>query len=633
MLGTAKGPKVGRHPQDGVINRELDGLITKIVLALPLDRFDVFCECVLEASVWVRQGRLAKPDMVDRFMQAAEAYDLVADYGVDGIQNVLASTLREAAASVATVSNGHNIASTKDATLSALPALPAPPESRGDAEQGISGKWTEPDWTILDDRRGDLPEFPTDTFSAPWQDWLRRAARGAGATEGHVAVPLLGIVSSLIGTARRVRASSAWSEPCTMWTAVVGFSGAGKTPGIDVTKRALAQIEKDRAHKIADLQRQHEAQVEIAKAEHKKWQAAVTKAVEDGSEPPPMPSAAKTPAPFVAPRLYLSSVTIERIAMLLPARPSGLLMIVDELAGLFLNTSRYSGGQDDEFWLEAWNGSHYVVERVNRPSVTVDNLLVGITGGFQPDKLVRSFEGDADGMYARICFGWPEEPPYRPLTNDVAEIEPAIINALNRIINLSTEVGDTFKTACLPLSAPALSAFEAFRQQVHSQRVALVGREREWWAKAPTHVLRLAGTLSYLDWAMVGGDEPKSIEPDIMQAAIRLVGDYFWPHSRAALRQIGISQRHADARCVLLWIKAHNKNEISVQDARREALSQRLDAKETEALLDSLVAAGWLRKITVPTAGRHRVRWEVNPVLFVSAESAGSAERSGARRR
>jgi hypothetical protein len=315
--------------------------------------------------------------------------------------------------------------------------------------------------------------------------------------------------------------------------------------------------------------------------------------------------------------------------MLSAARPSGLLVIADELAGLLLNTCRYSGGQDDEFWLEAWNGGHYVVERVGRPTVEVDHLLVGITGGFQPDKLARSFDGDADGMYARFCFGWPEEPPYQALTNDVAEIEPEIINALNRLINLSVEVDGSFTPIYLPLSADALGKFEEFRQQVYSEKAGVVGREREWWAKAPTHVLRLAGTLSYLGWAIVGGDEPKQIEPDIMQAAIRLVRDYFWPHSRAALRQIGISQRHADARCVLLWIKAHNRSEISLQDARREALGQRLDAKTTGALLDGLIAAGWLKKISAPTGGRPLIRWEVNPLLFSSAESAQSAERSG----
>jgi hypothetical protein len=199
--------------------------------------------------------------------------EVLADYGVDGIQNVLANTLREAAAAAETVpSNGHDnnsldeIALRQNATLPALPALPAP---HIQPDQSITGTWVEPDWTILDDRRGELPGFPTDTFSPSWQDWLQRTARGAGATVGHVAVPLLAIASSLIGTARRVRASSSWSEPCTMWTAVVGFSGTGKTPGIDVTKRALVHIEKERKHKIAELQRHHESQVEIAKAENR----------------------------------------------------------------------------------------------------------------------------------------------------------------------------------------------------------------------------------------------------------------------------------------------------------------------------------------------------------------------------
>jgi Protein of unknown function (DUF3987) len=71
--------------------------------------------------------------------------------------------------------------------------------------------------------------------------------------------------------------------------------------------------------------------------------------------------------------------------------------------------SRYSNGSDREFWLEAWNGKHFIVERMGRPPVAIDHLLIGITGGLQPDKLVRSFQGDDDGMYARVLFSWPPE--------------------------------------------------------------------------------------------------------------------------------------------------------------------------------------------------------------------------------
>ena len=136
------------------------------------------------------------------------------------------------------------------------------------------------------------------------------------------------------------------------------------------------------------------------------------------------------PGLFVTPRLYVSEATIERHAVLLQARPRGMLLMSDELASLFLNMGRYSNGSDKEFWLEAWNGHHYVVERMGRPPVTIDHLLIGMTGGFQPDKLARSFAGDSDGMHARVLFAWPEEPAFHSLTDDVTEIEPELLNAL-----------------------------------------------------------------------------------------------------------------------------------------------------------------------------------------------------------
>jgi Protein of unknown function (DUF3987) len=143
--------------------------------------------------------------------------------------------------------------------------------------------WDDPDWSILDDRRGNLPEFPIDTLPAAWRAWLERAAHGAGATLAHIAVPLLGIVSSLIGTACRVMASRSWTQPMTNWTALVGFSGSSKTPGIDATKRALSQIERDRRTKIADLRRAHEGRVEAAKVARANWKKEVERAAEKKS--------------------------------------------------------------------------------------------------------------------------------------------------------------------------------------------------------------------------------------------------------------------------------------------------------------------------------------------------------------
>jgi hypothetical protein len=249
----------------------------------------------------------------------------------------------------------------KRTPLSDLSGLSAAEGASSDKQQAKgrkveTGTWDEPDWTLLDDRRGELPDFPVEALPASLHGWLLRAARGAGVTPGHVAVPLIGIASSLIGTARRIRACRSWSEPLSMWVAIIGFSGTGKTPGLDVTRRALSLIERDRKHKIAEMQREHETRAEKAKAEKKKWEQAVAGAVEKNLPSPPKPASATEPGPFVAPRLCVSDSTIERIAVLLQARPRGIAFVADELARLFLNMRRYSSGQDNEFWLEAWNG-------------------------------------------------------------------------------------------------------------------------------------------------------------------------------------------------------------------------------------------------------------------------------------
>jgi hypothetical protein len=349
--------------------------------------------------------------------------------------------------------------------------------------------------------------------------------------------------------------------------------------------------------------------------------------VDDGESPPPKPNAVMDVGPFVAPRICVSDATIERLASLLEVRPRGLIYVADELARLFLNMSRYSNGTDAEFWLEAWNGKHYTVERQGRAPVVLRHLLVGVIGGFQPAKLARSFEDGADGMYARFLFAWPEEADYQPLTNEVGEVEPAILNALARLIDLPAEDEDGgFAPRTISVTHEAVEHFEQFRHFLHEGKTELDGREREWFAKGPSHVLRLAGTLTYLDWAFTGGSEPQVIDGQYIESAIRLWKGYFWPHAKGALRQIGLSDKHADTRRVLRWIAAHHKDEISVKDARRKALGQRLDAADTQAVLEKLVRAGWLRQVTTKTRGRAAHRWQVNPQLFSDQLAAGSAE-------
>ena len=71
-----------------------------------------------------------------------------------------------------------------------------------------AAEWGQPDWSILDTRRGNLPEFPVGMFTDSLRAYLDRAAAGAGVTVAHVAVPLLAISSGLVGCSRMVQAST-----------------------------------------------------------------------------------------------------------------------------------------------------------------------------------------------------------------------------------------------------------------------------------------------------------------------------------------------------------------------------------------------------------------------------------------
>jgi hypothetical protein len=67
-------------------------------------------------------------------------------------------------------------------------------------------------------------------------------------------------------------------------------------------------------------------------------------------------------------------------------------------------------------------------------------------------------------------------------------------------------------------------------------------------------------------------NEGPLIGEQYVEAAVRLWREYFWPHSRAALRQIGLTEKHTKAHRVLCWIRTNRKAEVSLLDVRARAL-------------------------------------------------------------
>jgi hypothetical protein len=203
---------------------------------------------------------------------------------------------------------------------------------------------------------------------------------------------------------------------------------------------------------------------------------------------------------------------------------------------------------------------------------------------------------------------WPDEPGYRPLTN----------NALTRIVSLDSGCGETGEFAprsCRCLRRPSKS-LSSFGKAYIPERTLWTAGNGNGGAKCRHRPCAL-GALSH---GCTGPWPRRTSRPRLrshfVENATCLLHEFFWPHSRAALRQIGLNERHVNERRLLRWIAASNRTEISLMDARRDALGQTVDAEETKSILGVLVRSKWLRHVVTETGGRALHRWLVNPALF-----------------
>ena len=107
-------------------------------------------------------------------------------------------------------------------------------------------------------------------------------------------------------------------------------------------------------------------------------------------------------------------MTIERVATLLAtAAPKGLLIVRDELAGWITGMNAYNDA-GRAFWIEAFGGRPYRVERQKHPEpIIVPRLAVSVFGGVQPDRLGPLMREADDGLLARILWAWPDPIPFR----------------------------------------------------------------------------------------------------------------------------------------------------------------------------------------------------------------------------
>ena len=310
--------------------------------------------------------------------------------------------------------------------------------------------------------------------------------------------------------------------------------------------------------------------------------------------------------------------------MLALAAPKGLLILRDELAGWFKGMTAYNEA-GRAFWIEAYGGRPYRVERVKHPQpIDVPRLAVSVLGGTQPDKLVEMMDEADDGLLARMCWFWPD-----PVAFHLASVAPATewaIAALDRLrlLDLATEsADDTPAPLLVPLSADARADMETFGQDMQARQQEAAGLMRSACGKARGTVLRLSLVMEYLWWCASEGMQapPKQITGNGFAAAAALVSDYLMPMSERVYGDAATSAPDRNAATLARWIVKQRPAEVNVRKLQREVRLPGLsDAASIHEAAGALVEAGWLaERLKGNGNGRPKASYAANPHLWTVA--------------
>jgi len=482
--------------------------------------------------------------------------------------------------------------------------------------------WPDPAPRFMRDEVPPAPALPlTEVFGPRWAAWIVSAAEAKSAPPDYVVAALLPVVGAAIGNTRWAMPWAGWAEPPILWTMAIGNPSSNKSPGLDAVLTPLRKVEREKRREVEVEHAVWTEAAELAKIAESTWKEAVKRALKEGEDAPQRPTETNPgPEPFL-PRLACADATVERLAVIAAEQSRGTLLTRDELAGWLQGMTRYAGGGSDRpFWLEAYGGRSYTVERMGRPPVSVEHLTIGVLGGIQPDRLrTLLFKSDDDGLLARFLPFWPDPAPIRRPQG--LPDEDFIYAALARLhgLKMATNERDELRPWWVPFSEGAKGQLDALRLNVRTWERDADGLLLSFMGKLPGLSVRLSLILTFLDWVAVGGDEPMEIDAETFGRATRFIGSYVLPMARRAYADASLSKPEQAARRLLAVIRVQGWERFSSREVQRLDRKGLTTAAELAPALDVLIEADVLRHIeggSGVNGGRPAKLFLVNPAVL-----------------
>jgi hypothetical protein len=430
-----------------------------------------------------------------------------------------------------------------------------------------------------------VPDFPSWVLPKVVNEYVSAQSVLIGCDRSTMAMSVLTAFSGAIDHrfALKMMRNGNWWEHPRLWTLLVGDSSRKKTPIINEVTRPL-----ERHQNV--LRMDYEARLRDYEAAKK------DKDSDDIDKPDP-------PVRYV-----VWDSTIEKLGEILSRSDHGLLVKRDEFAGWIGAMEKYGGtsrgaGADRGFWLQAFDGGPYTVDRVGRGETHVGNLSVSLIGGIQPARLAELHGLTTDGLLQRfipVMMGAPK------LAQDQKNDDEDYLRLVYKLI--------AAKHQRLFLTDDALLAMSLLRRHLHDLEQASAGLADGF----QSFVGKLAGVAGRLALILHMAADPETgggrkVEHETVTHARDIVVEFILPHAFEFYRTTEGTTNGDRLKRLASWILTSKKSQVTARDLTRNVRSLRgLSTFDLNNQVSPLVAAGWLEPADRGPINRS---WTINPLV------------------
>ena len=322
--------------------------------------------------------------------------------------------------------------------------------------------------------------FPVDIFPDSLKSFIIQLNDTLNYSVDFLALASMFTVATLNGNTYKLKVKNGWIAPSTFWFAILGEPGTMKTHPVSMMIRPLSLIDKDSKFIYDNQMNDYDMLSDKEKKGIKKPRFKQT---------------------------LISDYTLEALHGVHDYNKRGIGLYKDELVGFLNDMNKYRKGSDEQFWLESFNNKSYIVNRVTKEPLYIDNISINIIGTIQPlelNKVILNYGGN--GLTDRFLYSQAEREIY-PLSRK--EIDESWIEWWNKSmvnVNAFFNYGNSDDTKTLKLSIDALELFYQIDERLINiqKKDNITANMKGYINKMKTYLPRFALLMGLFDLVFIG---------------------------------------------------------------------------------------------------------------------------------